>query len=178
MRPMGIGLAMLCCGLGLVTACGGDAGATGPRIALSQTELFTLADELSGAMSPSSLPGLGAGDLGSSIACPNGGTASSAGSYTGTSSVTAGATVTFSGCRTTHYTTDGSLRVTAAATSSPSGTTAVEARAAGTLQVTTSDGRSGSCPVDVSASTAASGTATPLVQVTGSACGINVSGRY
>jgi len=175
MRPARIGLAIAL--TGFAAACGGNEAA-GPGIALSREEVIGLASELGDAIRTVAVPGLDSGLLDGAAPCRNGGSATSAGSYAGADTVIGDATVTLSACRTTSYTASGPLHVTATVAGVRSATTTVTVHVTGTLQVSAADGRSGSCAVDVGAATAASGTATSLVQVSGTACGVNVSGRY
>jgi hypothetical protein len=177
-----------------VGACG-SRDATGPTISLSLEEVYALANELGGVMNSMSLslrasgssafsilPGPGfsaAGPITSTARCPGGGTASATGSYSGTTTVTADVTLTYSGCKTAHYVTSGSVRASASATSTET-TASGQATVGGTLRVTASDGRSGTCEVDFTATGSASASQAnrPAFTISGAACGANVSGTY
>jgi hypothetical protein len=142
---------------------------------LSQAEIVTLADEV-GDLMPTPLVDA-PGPVNASAACPGGGSISAAGSLSATSTtVTLDATYTFDSCKSAHYTVSGPLRVQGSATST--GTQlSMQASFKGTVAVSTSDGRSGNCGVDFTVSTTVGqGTANPTYTISGSACGVNVSG--
>ena len=176
------GIATVVVALGFATACASE-DATGPNISLSREEVLALAGELGYAMSVIAIPNLGDDSLHGSASCPDGGSASVTGGYgaatapTGDSvAFTAAATVTWNGCKTVRYQTDGPLDLTGSGTVTSSSTVA-HAIAKGALTVMTSDGRSGACDIDVAVSYTASGVMREYL-VTGSACGVDVAGRY
>ncbi len=179
MRTTRFAFAATVAALGLAAAACSSKDSTGPAIALSQEEVFGLAGELSNALSPASMPSTN-GPISINVDCPLGGTVSVSGSSAMASQteVSAGVTFGLQGCKTPKFTTSGSLRMTGTVTST--GTSgSVQVAATGTLSVTTLDGRSGSCPVDVGASSTFTQQATLLtVTVTGSVCGVSVAGTY
>jgi hypothetical protein len=156
-------------------ACAGQ-DATGPSIALSQEEVFGLAGELSGAMVLATVP-LAPGPFQATAYCPNGGTVTISGSDAQTeTTVAADVTFAFSGCRTAHYTTSGSLWITGGATNAD--TTVAEAAGTGSLGVTAADGRSGGCEVNVTVSTTVVAAGPSAVTARGTACGVDLGGSY
>ena len=165
------GFAALACAFG----CSGHENPTGPTVSLSQAEVVTLADEV-GSLMPS--PNLGTpGSTNASAACPGGGSISATGSYSATSTTaTLDVTYAFNSCKSTHYTVSSPLRVRGSATST--GTQlSMQASFKGTVAVSTSDGRSGNCGVDFTVSTTVGqSTANPVYTISGTACGVNVSG--
>jgi hypothetical protein len=164
------GLAALACALG----CGHE-GPTGPTISLSQAEVVTLADEV-GDLMPTPLVDA-PGPINATAACPGGGNISAAGSVGATNTtVTLDMTYTFTSCKSAHYTVSGPLRVRGSASSTAT-ELSLQARFTGTVAVGTSDGRSGNCGVDFTVSTTVGqSTANPTYTISGSACGVNVSG--
>jgi hypothetical protein len=174
-------------------ACGGK-DATGPGISLSLEEVFTLAGELGSVMNTytalsvrsglnamlRSAPARGpaaATPISAKASCPGGGTTSLAGSYDGTTTVTANATVSYDGCKTAHFTTSGSFRADAGATSTATNA-AAQGSVSGTLTVSTADGRSGACVIDLTINISMGQTGNPVTTISGRACGANVSGTY
>ncbi len=172
----------------LAGACSKDA--TGPSIALSLEEVGTLAQELGGVLSAMNVnpplvrehgsPLLGAlaraaragTPVSGTTACLLGGTGSVTGTFdTTTTQWSANATVTYSGCKTAHYTTSGSVQLVAdygAATDS------LHATANGTLSVAALDGRTGSCAIQLTGAAAATTGPAPTYVGTGYACGLKV----
>jgi hypothetical protein len=179
--------------LGLSVGACGSKDVTGPTISLSLEEVYALANELGSTMSSLSLslrarlgpafsivPGSSmspTSPINATVSCPDGGNASAAGSYGGTTAVTADVTLTYTGCKTAHYLTNGSIRVTGSGTSTPTDASG-QATVSGALTVTTSDGRAGSCEIDFTVTGSASGADTPAFTMSGRACGANVSGAY
>lgn len=174
----------------LAGACGGKEP-TGPTISLSLEEVSTLAEELGSVMNTFtvanlrtgtgplfSIVGVGAAvPINATASCPGGGTASVAGSYDGTTTVTADVTFTYNGCKTAHFTTGGSFRVTGNGTSTATTATA-QATASGTMNVSTVDGRSGACVIDFTINAGMTQTTAPVFAASGTACGAKVTGSY
>jgi hypothetical protein len=179
-------------------ACGSK-DSTGPDIALSLEEVGTLATELSDVMFGGRLVIVGAPVAGrlslamarvrsaaspfnGSWSCPLGGTASIASTYDTASTATVvamsgDATLSYSGCKTAHFTTSGSFH----AFGSDSVTQASESAkltAGGSLTVNALDGRSGVCAIDLTMNGSASGPTSPVYVVSGSACGVKLTGTY
>jgi hypothetical protein len=168
--------------------------ATGPGISLSLEEVVTLAGELGSVMNTYSALSVRSGlsavlraaparsvavatPIGAKADCPGGGTTSLGGSYDGTTTVTANATVRYDGCKTAHYTTSGSFRADASATSTATNATA-QGTVNGTLTVSTVDGRSGACVIDLTVNMTMGQAGKAVTTVSGSACGANVSATY
>ena len=193
MKPMRIAVVTALVALGLAVGACGSRDATGPTISLSLEEIYALADELGGALRSMSLslrasgaltfsivhgPSLAStGPIDATASCPDGGNVSAAGSYSDTTAVTADVTLTYTGCKTAHYLTSGSVRATGSGTSTPTASSG-QAAVAGALTVTASDGRTGVCEIEFTVTGSASGAGTPAFTVSGRACGANVSGAY
>jgi len=176
----------------------GSKDATGPNIALSLEEIATLGTELTSVMVGGPVtfgaPAVrrfslslararaAATPFNSSWACPLGGTASIASTYdTATTAavvaMSGDATLSYSGCKTAHFTTGGSFH--AFGSDSVTQTSEViKLTAGGSLTVNTLDGRSGACAIDLTMHASTSGTATPQYVVSGSACGVTLTGLY
>lgn len=182
--------------LALVLSAGGcGKDATGPNIALSLTDLASLAQELAGVMGSvnvASLRTVGgplartgparllriAVPFDSVWSCPGGGTASVAGTYDTTAAgPSADATVTYTGCKTAHFTTSGSIRANGGATVTQTSETA-QVSVSGSLSVSTVDGRSGVCLIGVTLNANATPMTKAVYVVDGSACGVKLSGTY
>ena len=176
-----------------VGACG-TKDATGPGISLSLEEVLSLASELGTVMNTYTALSVRSGlsavlraaparsvaaaiPINAKANCPGGGTTSLAGSYDGTTTVTANATVSYDGCKTAHFTTSGSIRADASATSTATNATA-QGSVSGTLTVSTVDGRSGVCLIDLTVNMGMGQSGKAVTTVSGSACGANVSGTY
>ncbi len=161
--------------LAYAVACSGHDNATGPLIGLSQSEVASLADEASALMPSPNLSG--SGSTSASADCPGGGSISANGTYSATATTgTLDLTYTFDACKGTLYTVSGPLRIQGTATGTATALS-MQASFKGTLAVSTTDGRSGNCIVDFTvATTITQGTVTPTYTVSGSACGVNVSG--
>jgi hypothetical protein len=178
--------------LGLsVAACTNDT--TGPSISLSQAEVSQLFSEVSDAMSSvnmgfivsqsaggpaislrpgpnlSPMPGVSA-----TVSCPNGGTASAVGNFSGTTAISFDVTVGFSACKTTNFTVGGALRFFGSASQTQT-TFSLTETVRGTLNVNASNGRSGSCAIDFTITVSGS-PANPTIAASGMVCGINASG--
>jgi hypothetical protein len=152
--------------------------ATSVSVALSPEDVFSLAGELSQAMSPAGFPGLN-GPVAINLGCPLGGTLSVVGRDTTYSPSYARTDVTFGfqGCKTAHFTTTGSVRLTGSVTTSATVDSAAVI-ASGELSVATSNGRFSDCSVDLQALATATQTIGPTYSVAGGACGVDLSGRY
>lgn len=176
-------------------ACG-TKDATGPAISLTQEDVFRLADELGSVMSNytvtaslrAAMRSLRAAapmraaaasvPVNASAACPGGGSTSLSGSYDETATTaTATATFSYSGCKTAHFTTDGSFSGSGEATTTQTALTA-HATLSGTLSIVTTDGRTGSCRVDVVADVTEAASGKTTYTLSGSACGVDVSQTY
>ncbi len=184
-------------GLALALAAGGCGAkdAMGPNLSLSLEEVGTLAQELSAVLTSVNIVGapsvrgglaqaarariVGAGSAFDTTAnCPGGGTGAIAGSYdTTATTMSADAKLTYTGCRTAHYTTSGSIQANGTYTLAATLET-IQAKTSGELSVTTVDGRSGICAVDLTLNATAAPYSQPVYVVTGSACGLNLSGTY
>jgi hypothetical protein len=178
-------------------ACGSK-DSTGPNIALSLEELGTLATELSSVMMGGTVTvgapvarrmslalarvKAAATPFNSSWSCPLGGTASIASTFDTSTTVTTeamsgDATLNYSNCKTAHYTTSGSFHATGSDSVTQASET-VKLTAGGNLTVSALDGRSGACAIDLTMNASASGTANPMYVVSGSACGVKLTGTY
>ena len=181
----------------LSVACG-TRDSTGPNIALSLQEIGTLATELTSVMMGGPVAfgapaarrisralaraRAAATPFNSSWSCPLGGTASIASTYDTATTATAvamsgDATLSYSSCKTAHFTTSGSFR----AFGSDSVTRTSESAkltAGGSLTVNALDGRSVVCAIDLTMSASASGPTNPVYVVSGSACGVTLTGTY
>ena len=178
----------------LAGACG-TKDATGPNITLSLEEVSVLGQELAAVMggpvvfSPPAVAGpvarrilgrvLGAATpFNFSWNCALGGSASVASTYDTTATQLSGdATLSYSSCKTAHYTTTGSFHANGTDTITGSSET-LHLTAGGSLDVTALDGRSGVCPIDITVNATGSTGANPVVTVTGSACGVTLTGTY
>jgi len=173
----------------------GTKDATGPTIRLTVEEVFALAGELGAVMNSyaaasvrSAMSGAHAGGPARSVApstafratasCTAGGSTTVAGSYVeSTSSASANATFSYDNCKTVHYITDGSLSATGGLIIGQTGVMG-QATAGGTLTVSTADGRSGSCAIDVTVNITGDFGGNTTYVVSGTACGVKVSGTY
>ncbi len=173
-------------------ACSGKEG-LGPSVSLSQEEVYQLADELGTVMvnynSVASLRAMlgalraagparaiaAAVPFNGSAACVSGGTTTVSGSYDETATtLSASATFSYSGCKTAHFTTDGSFSGNANATATQTTVTA-HATFGGTLHVATTDGRSGTCLIDAAVDLTETQTGAITYVISGTACGVAVS---
>ena len=182
----------------LVSLACGSKDSTGPDIALSLEEIGTLATELTGVMvggsvtfgAPAARPmslalarvRAAATPFNSSWSCPLGGTASIASTYDTATTATVvamsgDATLSYSSCKTAHFTTSGSIHA-AGSDSVTQASEAMKLTAGGNLTVNTLDGRSGVCAIDLTMNASASATANPEYVVSGSACGVKLTGTY
>ena len=169
---------------------------TGPAITLTVEEVYQLADELGTVMSTynttASLRAMASAlraagpvraaaasvPFKASAACVGGGTTSVSGGYDeGATTASANATFSYSGCKTAHFTTDGSFSGLGTLTASQTLVTA-HATFSGSLRVATSDGRSGSCPIDVTVDVTMAQTGATTYVISGSACGTAVNQTY
>ena len=187
--PVAIALAAALAGM----ACNKEP--TSPSLSLSLEELGTLVTELGNVMSVGTSVALPAPPIrriglawtrlaaaatpfNASWSCPAGGTASIASTFdTSATAMSGDATLSYASCKTAHYTTSGAIHATGADTLAQT-SEALHLSATGTLDVTTLDGRSGACPIDLTMIAHVVGSATPVYQVTGSACGVSLTGSY
>jgi hypothetical protein len=195
MRTTTIARAAALVTLGLLAgACAGKE-ATGPNVSLSLEEVAMLGQELSGVMAINfgSAPARGpmprlrvaqvlraATPFNSTWNCTLGGTASLVSTWDTTATTASGdATMTYSSCKTAHYTTSGSLHANGSDTYNQA--TSVEnihLTASGGLNVAHVDGRTGVCPIDVTMNATESPSTNPMYVVSGGACGVSLSGTY
>lgn len=176
-----------CASLGLALAVGGcgDAAGGGTPISLNTTEVSQLFSEIFSIFDQADIsaqraaPGLLLSrvpritldrqvTITDNINCANGGTAAFSGTEASDAS-SLDVTVTFTGCKTTHYTVGGTFHEALSVTSAK-----ITVTGDGTLDVTTADGRSGSCTIDFEVSITLSGNSESVV-VTGTVCGVNAS---
>jgi hypothetical protein len=163
-----------------VNACG---DAFGPPITLTTTEVNQLFGEVGSVLSTSTIlsrtaPGLllsrvpminvnQAASSTETFNCAGGGTATITGSAI--PEVSVDADVSFSACKTTHWTLDGSFHEALSVT-----TTNFNLTLSGTMGIKTADGsKSGSCTIDYKATTTLSGGTGPSTVVTGTVCGVD-----
>ena len=170
--------------------------ATGPAISLTPEEVYQLAGELGAEMNNyiataslraarasirAAWPARAAAasvPLSGSAVCLGGGTTTMTGSYDeGTTTTSANATFSYSGCKTAHFTTDGSFSGSGEVTATQVTTTG-HATIGGMLHVGTADGRSGTCPIDVTVDVTTTRTGAMTFVISGSACGVTVNQTY